>query len=49
MAEANVHLTSPIPAAASVTGLIMINDDDDGDDDCDDDSGDNGYIYTAVT
>ena len=33
VAEANVHLASRIPTTASVTGLIMSNDDDDGDGD----------------
>ena len=37
VAEANVYLASRIPTTASVTGLIMINDDDDGDNDGDDD------------
>ena len=36
VAEANAHLASRIQTTASVTGLIMINDDDDGDDDSDD-------------
>ena len=33
VAEANVHIASRLPTTASVTGLIMINDDGDGDDD----------------
>ena len=32
VAEANVNLASRIQTTASVTGLIMINDDDDGGD-----------------
>ena len=36
VAEANVHPASRIQTTASVTGLIIINDDDDGEDDSDD-------------
>ena len=49
VAEANVHnLASRIPTTASVTGLIMINDDDDGDDDGDDDSDDDVDNRTTI-